>query len=328
LILNLVVELNWLHQKPIEIVRDWRHFPARLRQGSLSIGNFDGVHKGHQVIVRKLVAAAKSNGHPSIVFTFDPHPLSILRPESAPVPLTTLSQRANLLAKFGVDVMVVCPADRSLLGLDYVQFFRQVILEQLSPHLMVEGPNFYFGKQRGGNIQSLSQLCERHNIGLDIVQPQEIDGQMISSSEIRRFLKSGDIENANHAFGHHFGLAGEVIAGDQRGRTLGFPTANIGNIGTLVPKDGVYAGWTQIAGHKYATAINIGAPLTFGQNDSRVEAHIIGLDQTLYGDQVLINLQQRLRDTQRFQTQELLQEQIRNDIAATIRCSAGVLKST
>lgn len=323
--LNLVIDLNWLHQKPIEVVQDWRQFPARLRQGSLSIGNFDGVHKGHQVIIRKLVATAKASGRPSIVFTFDPHPLSILRPDSAPVPLTTLTQRANLLAKFGVDVMVVCPTDRALLELDYRQFFQQVILEQMSPRLIVEGPNFYFGKERGGNIERLQQLCQNQEIALDIVRPQQIDGQMISSSEIRRFLKAGDIQNANDAFGHYFGLAGDVIAGDQRGRTLGFPTANIGNIATLVPKDGVYAGWTQIAGHKYAAAINIGAPLTFGQNDNRVEAHIIGLDRWLYGDHVLINLHQRLRESKKFPSQELLQKQILEDVAATVRCNSGIL---
>lgn len=325
--------MNGLSRQPIEVIADWRNFPARLQGGSVSIGNFDGVHRGHQVILQQLAAHLPETGSPAtgsaatswqrpaaptsgprIVFTFDPHPLAILRPEFTPIPLTEMSHRANLLAGQGVDVMVVCPTTAEFLNLDYVAFFEQIIRKTLRPTRLVEGPNFYFGKDRGGNVTRLQDLCASHQIQLTVVQPQAIDGQMISSSLIRQQLQAGQIELANTNLGYCFSLCGQVVPGDQRGRQLGFPTANLRHVSTLIPKDGVYAAVTRMDGQVYRVALNIGAPLTFGKSDQRIEAHIIGLQQDLYQQWLRIEIVRRLRDTQRFDSAAQLQAQIEDDI--------------
>ncbi len=306
----------------IEVVTDWRDMPIRLRGGCVSIGNFDGVHLGHQQLLKQATAHATRLGRPSLVFTFHPHPLAILRPEQAPVPLTDLRRRAERLAACGVDVMVVCPVTQEFLDWDYCEFFRHVVKEALAPQAMVEGPNFFFGKDRQGDATRLEELCRASGIDLQIVAAQEIDGRMISSSRIRDWLLAGDIESAQAALGCPYRICGLVVAGDGRGRQLGFPTANLAGIQTLLPKDGVYSGSTVIDGRCFPAAIHIGPAATFeksggGEKSSRrVEVHVIGLAADLYGRELEVAIGRRIRDIQRFESPERLRNQIQVDLSS------------
>jgi len=308
--------LNRVVGNLLEVVEDWREFPARLRGGSLTIGNYDGVHRGHQALLDCLCRGAKSLRGPSIVFTFDPHPLKVLAPQRAPLPLTTIKQRAARLARSGVDVMVVCRVDAALLNLDYQRFFRQIIVGHLAPKQLVEGPNFFFGKNRMGNVERLQELCRQEQVKLQIVAPQTHAGDMISSSQIRGWLREGNVQQANEALGYAYRLQGLVVTGDGRGRQLGFPTANLAEIRTLLPRDGVYAAWTRIQGRVYATAVHVGPPLTFADDAVRVEAHVVGLAADLYGSRLTFHLEKRLRDTRRFDSPQQLRGQIEEDVRA------------
>lgn len=302
----------------LEIVPGWQNFPARLRQGVVSIGNFDGVHRGHQEILGQLVQQARQRNVPSVVFTFSPHPLAILRPHAAPQPLTSFEYRARLLARFGIDVMVICQTVPELLELQYNDFFDAVIRKTLCPTAMMEGPNFHFGKDRQGTPERLRELCELHGIGLQIIEPKTLDGDMISSSNIRRLLLQGQIAEANQALGHQYELWGTVVRGDGRGRKLGIPTANLGQVKTLIPADGVYAGWARSLFGIHPAAINIGAPVTFGQIDRRVEVHLPGFQGDLYHSHLSVKLVQRIRDSKSFASADELKSQMTTDIATII----------
>lgn len=309
------LDLSRSLQGTIEVVERWQDFPARLRGGCVTVGNFDGVHRGHQVLLRHAARWAEGVGRPSVVLTFDPHPLAILQPEHLPPALTTLPERARRLADCGIDVMVVCQVEQALLDWDYRQFFQRVLVQALAAAKIVEGPNFFFGKDRQGDIQKLQELCLQHRIESQIVVPEEIGGRMISSSRIRHWLRAGEIEQANAALGIPYRVTGQVVAGDGRGRTLGFPTANLDRIETMLPKEGVYMATTRIDGRRYAVALHIGAPLTFGNLPSRAEAHLLDFKQDVYGRVLSFDLQRRLRDIQRYDSVEALQRQIELDLA-------------
>lgn len=302
------------HRPFLEVVRGWQNFPSRLQGGVVTIGNFDGVHRGHQEILRRLVNEARQQQVPSVVFTFSPHPLAILRPESQPVPLTDFDTRARWLARYGVDVMVICETNRELLNLHYRDFFQQVVWRTLRPVLLAEGPNFHFGRGRQGTPVELRQLCLSHGVTLEIVEPKKDAGQMISSSVIRKCLSNGQIGTANQALGHPYELQGVVQRGDGRGKALGIPTANLGNVSTLVPADGVYAGIVHACQRPYVAAVNIGAPVTFGKTDRRIEIHLIGFEGDLYDQRLRLQLVERIREPREFASADLLVQQMQQDL--------------
>ena len=213
------------------------------RGGALTIGNFDGVHRGHAQLISRLLTNAKLLGGPAIVFTFDPHPAEVLRPGNSPPPLTTSESKCERLGELGVGVVVTYPTDMALLSLGPDAFFDEVIISSLGAQAVVEGPNFRFGAERAGSIEKLRQLCNERSIKLDVVQPIEFGGQRsISSSRIREAIGEGDVESAAAMLGRPYQIAGAVGQGAQRGRQLGFPTANLVEIPTLLPPLGVYAG--------------------------------------------------------------------------------------
>lgn len=313
----------YVRSQAIEIVEDWKYFPARLRKGALSIGNFDGVHVGHQSLLRTLTDWARERARPSIAFTFDPHPLTLLRPERAPQPLTTLSRRAELLGMAGIDVMVVCPVSQDLLNLEYHQFFEQVILESIAPEKIVEGPNFFFGRNRLGNMDRLIELCRPNGIQVEVKRAEQIGQEMVSSSLIRRWLASGKMLEVQEALGSMYRLNGRVVAGDGRGRGLGFPTANLTDIATMLPADGVYAclGW--VNGLSYPAAVHIGEPVTFAITNRRVEVHLLGLNQNLYGRRLDLDFGPRLRGIEKFESKAQLVHQIQQDVAKVRHWATG-----
>jgi riboflavin kinase/FMN adenylyltransferase len=289
--------------------------PQSYRGGFVSIGNFDGVHKGHQKITEHVRSLADADRVPAVVMTFDPHPLALLRPGHVPPSLTTLEQKAELLERAGATCVVAYPTDRKLLQLTPEEFFDAIIVAELRARGIVEGPNFCFGKDRKGDIGTLQDLCRLRGVALDIVEP--IGGEtMVSSSTIRSLIDEGRVAEAVELLGHPYRLRGEVVGGARRGQTIGFPTANLARIETLLPRDGVYGGIARVDGRSFAAAINIGPNPTFGESNRKVEAHLIDFQGDLYGRWLDVDLFQRLRETRRFESRDDLVRQISQDVAA------------
>lgn len=306
----------------MKLFRNLNQFPESLRGGALTIGNFDGVHRGHATIINRLKHYADQLGSATIVFTFDPHPVRVLAPERAPVPLTWTNRKADLLAELGVDVVIAYPTDMDLLSLTHNEFFQQIVVDQIGAKAMVEGPNFFFGKDRGGNVDMLARHCNDNDIQLEIMSPVKDnpeDTELISSSRIRKLVTDGDVDAAAGMLTHPYRIRGMVTHGMARGAKLGFPTANLDAIDTLVPAAGVYAGRTWIDGRSHWSAIHIGPNLTFGENVLKVESHILDFEGSLYGRAIEVDFISRLRDILAFGSREELQQQLITDIAETRR---------
>lgn len=287
---------------------------SAIRGGFVSIGNFDGVHRGHRSMIALLVARAREQSVPAVVFTFDPHPISLLRPESSPPPLSTLARKLELLDQCGVDAALVYPTDKALLELTPHEFFEQIIQESLAARGLVEGPNFFFGHNRAGDVVLLGELCRAAGITLEVVPPLAIGDMLVSSTEIRRLIQQGRVKTAGELLGACYRLQGTVIEGARRGRTIGFPTANLTGIDTVMPLDGVYAGRVDQGGSSYAAAINIGPNPTFSEQGRKVEVHLIDYRGDLYGRALAVDLIDRLRDTVPFAGIEALQNQLKRDV--------------
>jgi riboflavin kinase/FMN adenylyltransferase len=300
----------------VKLLRRLEQFPSELRGGALTIGNFDGVHRGHKHVMQRLKQHAAAVNGPAIVFTFDPHPARLLRPEHSPPPLTWIDRKAELLSELGVDAVVAYPTDLALLQLEYADFFHKIVLERIGARAMVEGPNFYFGHDRHGDVQKLAELCTDYGLALEVVQPKlETSGEeMISSSRIRRLIGSGDVAGAGRLLTQPYRIRGLVVHGSARGASLGFPTANLDAIDTLVPAHGVYVGRAQIERRWYWTAVHIGPNPTFGEFASKVEIHVLDFDGSLYGTVLEVDFIDRIRGVKAFADIESLRTQLQRDI--------------
>lgn len=299
----------------MKLIRKLKDFPNSFKGGALTIGNFDGVHRGHASLIERLKFHSNQCGGPAVVFTFDPHPVRLLRPDQTPPPLTWTNRKADLLSALGVDVVIAYPTDQLLLSLTYQQFFQQIIVDAIGVSAIVEGPNFFFGKDRQGDVQTLATLCGEKNIAVEIVQPVQIDGDYISSSRIRKLLASGDVGTARTLLTRPYRIRGMVVHGAARGTKIGFPTANVDAIDTLVPADGVYAGRALIDGRAHLAAINIGPNPTFGEHSTKVEAHLLDFENSIYGRPIEVDFIERLRDIRQFESTEELKKCLENDIA-------------
>jgi len=289
--------------------------PSLYRGGYVSIGNFDGVHRGHRKITERVRGLADADGVPAVIMTFDPHPLALLRPGHVPPSLTTLEHKAALLELAGATCVVAYPTDRKLLQLTPEEFFDAVIVAELQAKGIVEGPNFCFGKDRKGDIGTLQDLCRLRGVALHVAEP--VGGEaMVSSSAIRSLIDEGRLAEAVELLGHPYRLRGEVVGGARRGQTIGFPTANLARIETLLPRDGVYGGIARIDGRSFAAAINIGPNPTFDESQRKVEVHLIDFTGDLYGCWLDVDLLQRLRETRKFESRDELVRQISLDVAA------------
>lgn len=305
----------------MRIVRDVTDV-ADLRGGVVSIGNFDGVHLGHRRIVAQLIGRAHELGVPALAFTFDPHPIAILRPELSPPPLTEPVRKLELLAECGLDGVILYPTDQALLDLTPREFFDRLLRDRLAARGFVEGPNFLFGHGRAGDTRLLDELCREAGLFLDVVEPVRIEDRIVSSSVIRQLVLAGEVRGASTMLGAPYRLRGMVVQGAQRGRALGFPTANLARIVTLVPRDGVYAGRARLAerapgegGAWHGAAINIGPNPTFAEQSRKFEVHLIDFRGDLYDRTVEVELLERLRDTVPFADLEALKRQLNDDIA-------------
>ncbi|TWT89863.1 Riboflavin kinase [Pseudobythopirellula maris] len=305
----------------MQIVRHLAELPESLRGGALTIGNFDGVHRGHAELIARLVDKAKEVGGPALVLTFDPHPVRLLRPAECPPPLTWTERKAELLADLGVDCVIAYPTDKALLCLSAEEFFRRIVVEAIGAKAMIEGPNFYFGHNREGDVQLLADLAAGAGMSLDVVQPVALDtgggAEWISSSRIRRLLLTGGkVGLARRMLTSPYKLRGMITHGAGRGAELGFPTANLEGIDTLLPAPGVYAAAGWVMGRAWPAAVNIGSNPTFGETHPKVEAHLVGLHEPLYGKLIEVDFLERLRDVRPFPSAGALVAQIRQDAAS------------
>jgi len=306
-----------------QLLKTLDHLPAHLVRGAVAVGNFDGVHTGHARLIEQLVATAKRYSGPAVVMTFDPPPSALLFPERRlSAPLTSIPRRAELLFALGVDAVIAYPTDAALLSLTAEEFFQLKIVDSLQARSMVEGPNFRFGRDRIGDVQHLRALCTAANIDFQVVAPSQDAHGMISSTRIRQRLLAGQIAEANSMLTQPYVLQGIVVTGAQRGSQLGFATANLSHIETMLPGSGVYAGQVQWIDslsqpQKYAVALNIGPNPTFGESNTKVEAHLIGYaGGPLYAQRLEITLLDKIRDVRKFDSIQELQTQISQDVAA------------
>ncbi len=305
-------------QVPVATTIDWRTLPPEwARGGVISIGNFDGVHRGHLELVCQARLLAADVGRPAVVVSFDPHPLQLLAPERFQQPLTTIDDRAKALIDGGADQVVFLKTDRDLLQLSAEAFFQRIIRDGFAAKGIIEGFNFQFGRDRAGTVDILRDLCGPSNIAVRIVEPLLLDGEVCSSSRVRNALIAGNVRLAAHLLNRPFSLSGIVVEGEKRGRTIGIPTANIDPARltrTILPKDGVYAARGTVDGRAWPAAVNIGPNPTFGQNARKLEVHLIGYSGDCYGMMLNVEFIDRLRDVRPFAGVTELIAQVRHDI--------------
>jgi riboflavin kinase / FMN adenylyltransferase len=295
-------------------------FPVEVQGGAVSFGNFDGVHRGHADLLRVLTRWARQVAGPAVAITFDPPPVAILNPAALKPPLTTIDRRAELLHAAGANHVVVLTAEPGLLAFDAEAFIREVVQRALQARAIVEGSNFRFGRDRQGDAALLKTLESRCNIAFEAV---DVGPSGISSSRVRAAIDAGDAATAGELLGRAYDITGTVVAGAQRGRTIGVPTANLEAIATLVPPPGVYAGRMTIGEVNYAAAVNIGPSPTFDDTARKVEVHLIGYSGDLYGQSLRLEFIRRLREIISFTSIDELKSQIGKDIAAASAASAA-----
>lgn len=304
-------------------MRVWRSLdqvPADLGRTVVVIGNFDGVHLGHQHVIARAREVADAAGVNLVAVTFDPHPMAVLRPDHAPLTLTGIEARCELLEQAGADDVLVLPFSREIAAWTPQEFISRVIVDGLHARAVVVGANFRFGNRASGDVGTLSIGGQEHDF---TVEPIALDGgpQVWSSTYVRTCLVAGDVEGAAEALGRPYSVSGTVVKGDQRGRELGFPTANVPTHGIAAPADGVYAGWLRRLTDADAlpAAISVGTNPTFdGERARRVEAYVLDrTDLDLYGVAVEISFVARIRGMVAFEGIEALVETMKGDVVKT-----------
>ena len=302
----------------MKLFRNLDDFPETLRGGAVAIGNFDGVHLGHARLVERLRPMAQQVGGPAIVFTFDPPPVRLLRPQAAPEPLLWIERKVELLGELGADVTLVYPTNQAFLELSAREFFDHVVRERLDAKAMVEGPNFFFGHNRSGNVDVLRKFCEEAYIAFEVPQPVEIGGEIVSSSRIRSLVLEGRVAEATSMLGRPYRIRGIVVHGASRGRQIGYPTANVGQTDTLLPGCGIYAARARVKGIWHPAAVNVGPNPTFGEGELKIEAFLIGFEDMIYDQPIEVDFLAQLREIRRFTSVDALIDQMACDVAQTV----------
>ena len=287
----------------------------RLEGVVATVGTFDGLHVGHRAVVGTVQSEAGAEGT-SVVVTFDPHPRSVISPDSAPRLLTTLDERADVFARMGVDALAVVEFTQDLRALSPEQFVDKYLLGFLKVDMLVVGYDHGFGRDRAGDIETIRALGEARGFSVSSVEPTLIDGDPVSSTRVRRHIELGEMEAAGRLLGAGYPVSGEVVRGDERGRAIGFPTANL-EVGEtkLLPPNGVYAGEARMEDGSVGIGVcNLGTKPTFGRNDRTLEVHILDFNREIYGERLTVELSFRLRPEREFETVEDLKTQINQDI--------------
>jgi riboflavin kinase / FMN adenylyltransferase len=293
----------------------------RLPNGStVTVGSFDGVHLGHQAVLEEIDRRARAAGRASVLVTFDPHPLEVVNPDAAPPLLTTGPERLEILAQSPLDYVLILRFDRHLAGLSPESFVRDILLERCAVRELVIGHDHGFGRGRSGDVETLRRLGAREGFDVDVVPPVDFGGQHVSSSRIRRAVAGGDLLTARAMLGRPYGVVGRVGQGERRGRLLGVPTINLTDLSPrkLLPPDGVYAVMVEWRGGRVGGMMNQGTRPTFEDGRRSLEVHLFGFAGDLYGEWVRVEWVKRLRDIERFDSVEQLQQQLERDRTSAV----------
>lgn len=298
----------------MRIINDLTFTKEDFTSPVVTIGNYDGLHLGHQAIIKRVIELAKEGKGEAVVLTFEPHPVKFLHPELQ-IPLITPSRKKMLLlAQFGVDVTINLPFTDDIARMTAKEFIQEIVQRRIAPRQVVVGFNFTFGKGRTGTSGELKKIGESLGFNAEIIPPFHVDGEVVSSTRIRELIARGDIREANRMLGSNFFMLGKVIHGHARGKELGFPTANLEITQDLYPKEGVYAATVMVDERRYDGVVNIGTNPTFGDEQLAVEVFLFDYQGDLYGKELQVALVDKLRDEQAFPSPELLVRQIEKDI--------------
>jgi len=280
----------------------------------VAIGNFDGVHLGHRSLLGLAVDYARRHKLAAAALTFRPHPLKLLFPERRIFLITSEERKAELIAECGIDNLVIAPFDHEFADLSADQFVQEVLLHHLGAAAVVVGENYYFGRDRSGDLAYLKELGDKHGFTVITAPPCMIDGELVSSTKIREAIMQGEIGRASRFLGRPCAITGRVVHGKARGRKIGFPTANLVSEVELYPKEGVYAVWVEYQGERFPGVVNIGYNPTFGDTGLTVEAHILDFDRDIYGQELKVIFVEYLRGEKSCADIEELRQLIASDV--------------
>ncbi len=286
----------------------------QLERSVVTLGNFDGIHLGHQALIGGAVAEAKELGVPSAVLTFEPHPLKVLAPERAPKMLLSHKDKMQLMKNLGVDIVVVQHFDLSFAKLGADEFVRGILADRLKAKRVWVGKDLRFGQGRKGRVETLVQMGAALGFGVAVVEPILVNGVRVSSSIVRQAVSEGRVDDVVPMLGRYYFISGRVIAGHHRGRDLGFPTANIATRAETLPLDGIYATLFQLGEKNLTSVSSIGLNPTFGDGPRTVESFILNFDGDIYGKAVKLCFVKRLREERKFSSVDELIVQIRSDV--------------
>jgi len=281
----------------------------------ITIGNFDGLHLGHMRIIQDVLSTADRYEAASAVMSFDPHPSAFFNPAKAPAMLTTPLTKQRLLAEAGIEMLIIQPFDEEFAALDPEKFVEEILLEKIGAVAVIVGANFLFGRDQSGDLGLLAEMGLRLGFEAQGIEAETAQGKPISSTWIRDCLQMGDLELANQLLGRNYELEGLVVKGSGRGTDLGFPTANMDGIQTMIPADGIYAAMAVVRGESYPSAVYIGSRPTF-KDQRAVEVHLIDRKKELYDEKIAIHFHTRIREDKKFDDPKSLTAQIAADVAA------------
>jgi riboflavin kinase/FMN adenylyltransferase len=300
----------------VTMARDDSGLPPYVKDTVITVGTFDGVHRGHRDVIERLVARAHLLKIPSVLVTFEPHPLEVVNPAAAPLLLTTHDEKQEVIAETGLDYLAVVPFTAELAAYSAEDFVEGILRRCFRMRELLIGYDHGFGRQRAGNVDVLRTLGERDGFRVEVVDPvSTADGHSVSSTSIRRAVAGGDLDRAAASLGRLYSVSGRVVEGAQRGRTIGFPTINLGAPPhrKLLPPEGVYAVQVQTPAGPVGGMMNLGPRPTFGDSATSLEAHLFDTSGNFYGSHIRIDFVARLRETRKFASAEQLTAQLRHD---------------
>jgi riboflavin kinase / FMN adenylyltransferase len=297
----------------------FRHIedPRLSVSGSVvTLGNFDGIHLGHQALIRSIVEGGKRLASPSVVLTFEPHPLKVLAPHRAPKLILTHKDKMRLFQSFGVDIVVIQNFDPAFANVEPEDFVRKFLVERLKTKEIWLGRDLRFGKGRKGSVDDLIRWGNAFGFTVATIAPIVVEGTRISSSRIRELVEQGRVDEAMPLLGRYHFISGRVVEGHRRGRGLGFPTANIASRNEVLPLDGIYATLLQIGNNQLLSVSNIGTNPTFGDGPRTIESFVLQFDRDIYGESVKLSFVKRIREEKKFDSADQLVAQMRRDVSA------------
>lgn len=289
-----------------------------LRGSIVTLGNFDGIHLGHARILEKVAERASALDLPSVVYTFEPHPVRVVAPGVSLPLITDLEDKSTLIEGFGIDYLVLARFTKEFASKHPREFVEEVVVGKLRAEEVWVGHDYSFGKGRSGTVDYLTELGGELGFEVNVIPAFRIDGEIVSSSRIRELVGEGRVDRAAKLLGRNYRIKGTVVRGRDVGKALGFPTANLEVENELVPAEGVYAAWAVVDGRRMEAVVNIGTAPTFDRGERTVETHLMDFDRDLYGARVALEFAKRLRSERTFESKEALAAQIKKDTAEAL----------